>query len=222
MRMFNKKVLITLALTASLTACGRSSTSDSATSAGTASTTPAATTTVASTTTFAASGPGYDFVIGGNGSVTLPQSFVQNGKTYTQGITTDSILQVQIVSGSAGVITTTVGSSNFSATYGCISYEVTVGGQTVTTETLSVDGANNENCPGAPDNQVIDFSSQLSEGHGAMFVTISNPRYDYYCNLVEEGYIPYYMAQDYCPLHTVYSSSYGTHNVSGHMNVETN
>ncbi len=143
--------------------------------------------------------------------------------TYTTGaINTDNILVVRINAGPAGQLSVPGFYSNFTANYNCVSYNVTVGGRTVTTQTLAPQGSNSSytasnQCPGAPSSQVINFSDRLSPGHGNMFVQVSNARYDFYCELYFQGMLSgqYNM---YCPLRTVYQ----THTVTGSLDIQVN
>jgi len=223
----NKKVLIALTLTASLTACGRSSIgSGDGTNTG-AGTIPGAVSGGGDGSILSDAGfipkASYSFAIAGQSSAQIPQSFTQGGQTYTNGISTDSILKIRVTAGAAGnnVVPATNpyyhAGTNFTATYGCISYVVTVGGQQVRSQTLAVPGAYNYNCPNAPQSQVIDFSSQLTRGHGPMFVTVSSVLDDYYCQQLGNSY-----NNLFCPLHPVYDSNYGKHSISGTIEVETN
>ena len=138
--------------------------------------------------------------------------------TYTtQAVQTDSILKVKITAGPAGNLSLPGSTySNFTANYSCISFAVTVLGKTVTTQTLAVNGGG-PLCPGAPESQVIDFSSRLTANHPPVTVSVSGARYDFYCGLWYNGFVlgTYNM---YCPLRTVYQN----HTVSGMLDIQTN
>ena len=131
----------------------------------------------------------------------------------TPTFNTDTILKVRITGGPAGPIT--VPNSNFSMNYYCVGYTVTVLGQTVATKPLAVNGGNPSLCPDTQ--QVIDFSSRLIPGHGPVSISVTAPRYDYYCELYWNGMISG-TPQMYCPLHTVYK----THTVTGQLDVQVN
>jgi hypothetical protein len=128
----------------------------------------------------------------------------------------------------AGAATNVIPGSNMSATYGCVSYNVTVsmtgGSQTLSTGTLAVGGGNSI-CPNAPTSTILDFSNRLTTGHGNITVSIAATGYDFYCqsclsypwmfNAYPYGY---YSCNMYCPLHTVYMN----HGVTGTMDVQVN
>jgi hypothetical protein len=141
--------------------------------------------------------------------------------SYTTGtINTDSIIKVRITAGPAGQVSIPSGTySNYSASYYCVKYNVTVLGQTVTTNALSVNGGG-ALCPQAADNQVIDFSSRLIPGHGPVTVRVSSARYDYYCQLLMMGYISPYYWQTYCS--TSLYPLYQTHTATFTLDIQTN
>lgn len=156
----------------------------------------------------------------------VQESFTVTGSggtnpTYSVTVDTDNLLQVQITAGAA---TNVIPGSNFSANYGCVTYNVTALGQTVTTNTLGVNGGNSI-CPNAPSSQTIDFSSRLTPGHGAVAITVSASGYDFYCQgclmdpALYDAY-PYgpYSCSMYCPLHTVFKN----HGVTGTISVQVN
>lgn len=140
--------------------------------------------------------------------------------TYTaSGINTDNVLKIRVNSGPASNLTVPNLYSNFTANYSCISYTISVLGRTVVTQTLSVPNGDPHfsQCPGAPQNQVIDFSDRLSPGHGPVSVQVTAARYDFYCQLWFRGWVPgdYYM---YCPMRTVYQN----HTVTGSLDIQVN
>jgi hypothetical protein len=141
--------------------------------------------------------------------------------TYSFTVNTDNILKVQVTPGAA---TNVIPGSNFSATYECVSFNVTALGQTLSTGTLSVSGGNSI-CPGAPTSKTLDFSSRLTSGHQAVTVTIQATGYDFYCQgcltypwLYNAYPYGYYSCSMYCPLHTVYKN----HGVTGSMSIQIN
>jgi hypothetical protein len=141
--------------------------------------------------------------------------------SYSYTVTTDNLLKVKVTTGAA---TNVIPGSNFSATYECVSYNVTVLGQTLSTGTLSVSGGNSI-CPNAPTSKTLDFSSRLTSGHGSVTVTIVPTGYDFYCqscltypwmfNAYPYGY---YSCSMYCPLKTVYKN----HGVTGTLAIQVN
>ncbi len=210
----------TVAVTALMTTllfaqgCGKSS-ADSTTTASTGATFVGSGTSITptpSSTTTSSTNPAYTY------------SFTETGiggtsATYTTpAILTDTVLQVTVTAASAGALSLATGYSNFTANYGCISYNVTVLGQTMTTNILSPNPGYDENCPEAASSQMLDFSSRLTPGHGAVTVEISNPAYDFYCQMWESGYPGIYNPytyNDYCPLRAVYK----THTVAGSLSI---
>lgn len=151
-------------------------------------------------------------------------SFQVTGQgAYTTGaINTDNLLVIKVNAGPAGQISVPGLYSNFTANYNCVSYNITVGGRTVTTQTLKVPNATQswytvDQCPNAPSSQIINFSDRASPGHGDMFVTVSNARYDFYCELFYQGLISG-TANMYCPLRTAYQ----THTLTGTIDVQVN
>lgn len=146
-----------------------------------------------------------------------------NGTTpnYSFTVATDNLLRVKVTAGAA---TNVIPGSNFSATYSCVSYNVTALGQTLSTGTLSVNGGNSI-CPNAPTNKTLDFSSRLTSGHQSVTVTIQATGYDFYCQscltypwLFNAYPYGYYSCNMYCPLHTVYQN----HGVTGSMDIQVN
>lgn len=141
--------------------------------------------------------------------------------SYSYTVQTDNLLKVKVTAGAA---TNVIPGSNFSATYECVSYNVTAMGQTLSTGTLSVSGGNSI-CPNAPTSKTLDFSSRLTSGHGDVTVKIVATGYDFYCqscltypwmfNAYPYGY---YSCSMYCPLKTVYQN----HGVTGTMDIQVN
>ena len=169
-------------------------------------------------------------VIPGDPSMSFSFSISGNGGTrpnYTAtGIYTDSILRVTVRAMPGGALSLPGGGySNYSATYQCVSYEITVGGRTVRTSPLAVTPGTSHHCPNAPNSQTIDFSDRLGQNPGAMSVRVANPMYDTYCSYFEAGMLyPYYWTQEnynrYCSpgLYTVYRN----HTVSGSLDITIN
>ena len=183
-------------------------------------------------------------VIGDDGNFMPSRSFTYTltgtGSRTTPGLNTDSILKVKVNAGSAGTVS--VPGYGFSATYTCVTYQVTALGKTYTTQTLAVDGGTcqpglNNQPPGytsgseiTADSQVFDFSSRLVPGHGPVAVTVGSARYDFYCQLYWNYYFmfgPYNSSYNpfagqspslYCPLKTVYS----THTVGVSLDIQLN
>jgi len=139
--------------------------------------------------------------------------------TYTTpSITTDSILKVRVTAGPAGQLSAAgVAYSNFSSTYNCISYTVGAIGQTADTGALNVGYQYSALCPNAQSSAVLDFSGRLTPGHGAVKVQVSSARYDFYCNLLMQGWV-YGTYQMFCPLHTVYKN----HTITGSLSIQVN
>jgi hypothetical protein len=136
-------------------------------------------------------------------------------------VTTDNLLKVKVTAGSAANV---IPGSNFSATYGCVTYKVSALGQTIVTNTLSPNGGNSI-CPNASESQTIDFSSRLSSGHGAVTITVQPSGYDFYCQgcltypwLYNAYPYGYYSCAMYCPLKTVYKN----HGVTGTLSIQVN
>lgn len=156
----------------------------------------------------------------------------------TEEIFTDSILKVRIQSGPAGALTAP-GYENWSMSYGCVSYKVTLynvtpdgsggttlvqNGQSYQTSILAVDGGDTTRCPDAKQSQVIDFSNRLG-GPYPHAIKISDAKYSFYCELWWYAYNmnlnPTYIAGYYnqvCPQRLVHS----THTVSGGFDVQVN
>ncbi len=176
---------------------------------------PYPTPTVTSSPTSGTSTLTYPFTLGGTGSTT---------QTYTSpSITTDTRLRVKVIGGPAtNIQIETPGRyngaySNYSASYSCITYKVTVAGQSTTTSMIRVGENGTGLCANNPGEQVLDFSNRLQPGHGPVSITVSEPKYDYYCKLWLSGWI-YGSYSNYCPLFTVYKN----HRVTGSLEVEIN
>jgi len=157
------------------------------------------------------------FVMSGTGG-TLPGAAITD-------IFTDTIFKVRVTAGSASNLAlpagTNGGYSNFSASYSCVSYTIEALGQTRTTVPLSVSGSSTMNlCKNSPSEQVFDFSSRLTPGHGPVSVTIKSAKYDYYCQLLLMGYIYNGYYNTYCSasLYPVYK----THTVTGNLDIQVN
>lgn len=137
----------------------------------------------------------------------------------TPEFNTDALLRIKVIPGPAGQISIPGGTySNFNAPYSCVSYTITVNGESMVTQPLSQEGPNFF-CPNARPYQVLDFSSRLTRGHGPLKIKVSNARYDYYCRLWYAGYMPWTPSTLYCnDLYTVYK----THTVTGKLEVQIN
>ncbi len=142
-----------------------------------------------------------------------------NHETYTTpSITTDSILNVRVTAGPAGQLSAAgVSYSNFSSTYNCISYTVGAIGMTADTGALNVGYQYSALCPNAQNSATMDFSGRLTPGHNSVQVQVSSARYDFYCNLLMQGWI-YGTYQMFCPLHTVYKN----HTITGSLSIQVN
>ena len=162
----------------------------------------------------------------GNTNPPLAFSFSLNGRDTSgtvipawksAAISTDNLLKIKITPGAAGGLN--VPGSGYVANYGCISYDVKVLDQMITTSTLAVNGGSSA-CPGAPTSQILDFTSRLTPGHGALQVQVSNPRYDFYC--VSCYTFPWffnayqYGCNMYCPLRPLYKN----HTAAGSIKVQ--
>lgn len=107
----------------------------------------------------------------------------------TGTVQTDSLLKVKITAGAAGSVTTP-GYEEFSAGYGCVSYEIDLisivgsneykNGETVKTKVLKVPGGDNSLCPNAQESEVIDLSRRLGSQDG-LRIRVKAPRNDYFC-----------------------------------------
>jgi hypothetical protein len=149
-------------------------------------------------------------------------NFTLNGtnsgnETFTsQPFQTDDLLKIKVNALPAGV-NQGVGNTNFTANYFCLGLTVTALGTSLDTNPLAVNGGS-QGCQGAS-SQVFDLSRRLTVGHGAVSITISRPKYDWYCMLF--NYYPWMMggtAAMYCPLHPVYQY----HTINGSIQVITN
>ena len=156
-----------------------------------------------------------------------------NAPIYTTpSFGTDNILRVRVTAGRADQLSLLPHSgytySNYTADYTCISYTVTVAGQSIATKPLAVDGGG-PMCPSASDSVVLDFSRRLGPGHGSVQVVVSDAKYDHYCTLWAACQAqPWTTACNYsfppqsytmfCPLRTVYR----THTVTGSLDIQIN
>lgn len=166
----------------------------------------------------------YAFTITGNGG-TDPE--FETPEVYTA----DNLLRVKITPAGASNISLASGIySAFSGGYGCIKYNVTVLGRTVTTQVLAVKGADNQACPNAPKSQIIDFSGRLTPGHGPAIVKIDQASSSTYCERVlacmqnpwaspqcKYNY-PAYLQGSFCPTKTMYMNYTGTGTVEVQVN----
>ncbi len=191
---------------------------------GTPITTPAPTSTTTVTTptvlTSAEFMPSvtYGFTLTGTGgthpSETLPP------------VVTDNMLKVKIIAGAAGPISIANGStqgSGYTATYACVSYKITVGGKSIQSEMLSVNGGS-QVCPNAPSEQVIDFSDRLGGGHNnSMSITVSGALYDFACEwLIQNPWWPLPALYGGCNSNIPLKPIFKNHVVSGSLDVQIN
>jgi hypothetical protein len=211
--------LLCLALAATLAACGSSSYTTGGASTGTAppaatSTTPFTGTTGTTNTTNQLPAIDESFTLAGTrGGVSGTSS-----ASYT--VSTDNLLQVTVTAGTAGSIT--VPGYGFSAAYQCVTYKVTVLGDTITTNPLSTStsGEYTPDCPGAANTQMIDFSSRLTPGHGSVSVTVESNTDDFDCISCVESYGYGYggTCENYCPM----DLTFNTHTVTGTLAIAVN
>jgi hypothetical protein len=211
-------VFASLAAIALLTGCGGTPYQDTSTSTTTSA---GSTTSTTTSTTTSSSSDGSDSTT--DTAPDISSTFSLNGPggtttSYSTTVNTDNTLKVEIIAGGAGQMSLS-GYSNYEATYGCISYEVTALGTTQQTGTLAV-STNYDvsfNCYGSPTSTVLDFSSSLSPGHGDISVTVQPVGYDFYCQYCEDYPSLFgYACSGYCPLHSIYKS----HTVTGTMVIE--
>jgi len=145
--------------------------------------------------------------------------------TYTSpAFNTDSILKVTISSGSPGQ----VGTSGYTANYSCLQFNVTVGSNSQQV-TLSYGNPPAGPCAGLPSSQTLDFSGQLTSGHGPLNVVITQAMYDNCSKAASGGYgINGSMITYFYPGWGIYyggctmTSVYSTHTVTGSLKVSTN
>lgn len=142
----------------------------------------------------------------------------------TPPVDTDNTLKVRITAGPGGPLSDP-NYSNFVANYGCISYRVTVMGNTRTTQMLSVNSSGGY-CPGnyagqwvqSANSEVLDFGAVLSPGHGPITVEVKEARYDFYCAYYYSFGYTYSPYNNWCPLKSVYRS----HTVTGQVEIQVN
>lgn len=137
-------------------------------------------------------------------------------------VTTDNLLKVKVIAGPASQAT--IPGSNFSASYNCVRFRVTVLGQSTDTGLLSV-GNGGYACQGSPSEKTLDFSSRLTAGHGAVTIKIEATGYDFYWQGCSSypwlyGAYPYgpYSCNNYYPTYTVFKN----HTVTGTLSVQVN
>jgi hypothetical protein len=100
--------------------------------------------------------------VGGPSSVTLAN------------IQADNILKVVISTSSPGVSS----GNGYQAQFDCVKFSVKVGNSTQTAFLTTTNRDGIGVCQGARSKVTLDFSSQLTAGHGAMTVEISDPYFD--------------------------------------------
>lgn len=184
-------MLTLVSMTGLASSCGGKAYRDASTSAAgttittTGGTTPTTGTTTTGTTTDTTpitASAAFSFSLTGNGG-TSPIS--RNGP-----IKTDNMLKVQVTAEDMGQLAVPGVSSNLTAGYSCVTYTVTLYtmlnnvlsrlSDNVQTTKLSPSGGG-KFCASAPKSQVLDFSPRITAGHGDLYVQISNPEYDFYC-----------------------------------------
>ena len=134
-------------------------------------------------------------------------------------VQTDNMLRVKIIAEPGLAVGSVPGTGyvNYTANYGCVSYNITVLGQTVQTPMLSPSGGNMI-CPNARKEHILDFSHRLAPGSSQVTVQVSAARYDIYCQYVFMGLISPAFYNNYCPAYPVYQ----THRVAGTLEIQTN
>lgn len=150
----------------------------------------------------------YSFSITGSGTYTTPT------------IHTDTVLKVTISAGLAKVVSGT----GFTPVFGCVSYTVTVDGQSVQTDILS-NGTGDGDCYGSPQSQTIDFSGRLGSGHNSMTVEVSDVQNDFrYLNCIENPslYSVYPYGPYSCTMYYPVTALYKTHVASGNLSIQVN
>jgi hypothetical protein len=70
----------------------------------------------------------------------------------------------------------------------------------------------------SPHSEIIDFSGQLSPGHGAIPIEVKEARYDFYCAYYYSWGYTYSPYNNWCPLKSVYRS----HTVTGEIEIQVN
>ncbi len=214
------------ALPLALSACGATTYRGPADAPGTLPTLPIPTTLPTDPTTTGAPSTTASFSMNGVGSA--QPSWSSAGRV---SISTDNVLKIKITAGQAGALTLSSGGTNvFTANYSCVSYVVTVNGRSVRTKNLLANGVASTYCPDGVTDQTIDFSDRLSAGGDAPTVVVSDPRYDFYCQIWHgcQTYPNMYYSQcsgfsynyynTYCPSRAVYK----THSVTGNLEIYTN
>lgn len=147
--------------------------------------------------------------------------------TYSRSVNTDGKLLVKINAGPAANVTNPA-FPNFSAAYGCATFNVSVTGQSVRTVLLEASGGNSYYCRYAAwqnnrevlQEQVIDFSDRVTYGNpGPYTVSVSAPQYDFYCIL---GWAGFYVGayNSVCPVKNAYTNGTSSHRITGHLEIE--
>jgi hypothetical protein len=174
-----------------------------------------------------------DFTLRGRGGIsTNPQNSGYIDTTVapyvftSPSVETDNLLKVKVTALAGSTVTLSSGSgSNFTANYGCVKYTVKVNNTVRQTQFLRVGGAPNSLCPGAPEFEVLDFSSILASGHHTLSVSVTEARYDFYCQMLYSNMmLPYgpwdpWAVSNYC---TNGYSVWKTHNVNGRLQIQVN
>lgn len=160
-----------------------------------------------------------------NDSFTLSGGSVANETTFVMNnVVTDSTLQVKITPGAAAAVS--VPGYGYTADYGCLQVSYTVSDTTgivdftTTTQVMAVNGGSGA-CQNAETSDTQDLSNRLTPGHGTISITVSNPKYDFYCQLCYwNPYLfnaQYYGCNAYCPVRPLYK----THTATGTLSVAT-
>jgi hypothetical protein len=142
---------------------------------------------------------------------------------------TDNTLQVRITPNQAGSIVSGTPNvdSYFTGIYNCAEFTVVVLGDTVTTQPMALDPSqpcwSQSGSPiyGVQSSQLIDFSSRLSSGHGAISVAITGGATDDYCqwladnvtNPYSSAYMEYNWTSLFCEVRAIYKTHVATFTV---------
>ena len=225
---YSSRVLVSVLVTALLSACGSSGITGVPNTAAQNDNT--------------SSTPGQVIISPSGDYAAYPYSFSTYGSaptTVTTALHTDTKLIVKVNAEAAGVINAPGTPSNFAAEYHCVQFNVTlqvnVNGTWTTLgsqNTSSLNVAGTAGCTGGVASQSIDFSAYMTPGHGDVRVQVTSLKTDFYCILYNKcladaqtyySYACYFARQPNaalyaCPVKTIYAS----HNVNGSLEVQVN
>jgi hypothetical protein len=141
-----------------------------------------------------------------------------NGFTYTTPAIpgADSILRVT-VRPQSGTTNTLPGYEQYNFNAGCFDYKVAFSGSVRQAPVMRLESGNTWLCPQAPTRATTDFSSLLGGSAGAQ-ITVSNPRYDLYCQWWYQLSLDPTQYNAMCPMKSVYQN----HQVTAQICVQTN